>query len=112
MQSTALIRPLAVTILTLAAGIATPASSFDAQRGETAITCMNPVSGTTWQIKVDFDHSTVDSNPASINDSNIAWRDANDGWNYTLDRKSGKLTVIIASATGGNMLFDRCRLEN
>jgi hypothetical protein len=35
-----------------------------------------------------------------------------DGWNYTLDRKSGNLTVIIASSTGGNFLYDRCKLEN
>ena len=87
-------------------------SPAQAQQGEHAITCTNPVSGATWQIKIDYDKSTVDSNPARISASEITWRDLKDGWNYTLDRKSGNLTVIIASATGGNFLYDRCKLEN
>jgi len=95
----------------LAAGIAVSAIA-EAQRGETAITCTNPASGATWQIKIDYDRSTVDSNPARISDTEISWRDATDGGNYKLDRKSGKLTVILASATGGNFLYDRCKLEN
>ena len=41
-----------------------------------AITCMNQASGTTWQIKVDYDRATVDSSPASISACQIAWRDA------------------------------------
>jgi hypothetical protein len=81
-----------------------------ADAGETPITCTNPVSGTSWQIRVDYDRSTVDSNPARISDATISWHDAADGGNYTLDRKSGELTVIIASATGGNFLWDRCKL--
>ena len=96
----------------LAVGLAVPATSGEAQRGETAITCTNPASGATWQIKIDYDRSTVDSNPARISDTEISWRDATDGGNYKLDRKSGKLTVILASATGGNFLYDRCKLEN
>lgn len=87
-------------------------STAEAQRGETAITCTNPVSGASWQIKIDYDRSTVDFNPARISEATISWHDATDGGNYTLDRKSGNLTVIIASATGGNFLYDHCRLEN
>ena len=30
--------------------------------------------------------------------------------NYTLDRKSGDLTVIVASSMGGNIWFNRCKL--
>jgi len=105
-------RPLAVTILTLALVTAAPAISDEAQRGEQAITCMNKFSGTTWQIKVDFDHNTVDANPATITDYKIAWRDANDGWRYTLDRKTGDLTVVLASSMGGNMYFHRCQLDH
>ncbi len=104
-------RSLAVGIGLLALSIGLCAAS-EAQRGEKAIACTNPVSGATWQIKIDYDRSTVDSNQASISDTEITWRDATNGWGYTLDRKSGELTVVLASATGGNFLHDRCKLEN
>jgi hypothetical protein len=91
--------------------IAIPSSDAAAQRGETAITCTNPLNGASWQIRIDYDRSTVDSNPARISDSEISWRDAN-RWNLTLDRKSGNLTVILASSTGGSFLYHRCKLEN
>jgi hypothetical protein len=104
--------PLAGLAAVLVVSIAASAVSAEAQRGERAITCMNKSSGATWQIKVDYDHSTVDTNPASINDSKIAWRDANDGWRYTLDLKSGDLTVVLASSMGGNMYFHRCLLDH
>ena len=105
-------RPLAVVAAALVIAVAAPAVSAEGQHGERAITCMNISSGTTWQIKVDYDHSTVDTNPASISDSKIAWRDANDGWRYTLDLKSGDLTVVLASSMGGNMYFHRCLLDH
>jgi hypothetical protein len=105
-------RPLAVFTAALVIGIAAPAVGAEPQHGERAITCMNKSSGTTWQIKVDYDHSTVDTNPASISDAKIAWRDANDGWRYTLDLKSGDLTVILASSMGGNSYFHRCLLDH
>ncbi len=89
-----------------------PVIDAKAQRGETAITCTNPVSGASWQIRIDYRRSTVDSNPARISGSEISWHDATDGGNYTLDRKSGNLTVVVASSTGGYFLHDRCRLEN
>lgn len=87
-------------------------SALAAPSGQSAITCTNPASGIQWQIKVDYDRSTVDSNPARISDGNISWHDASDGGNYTLDRKSGNLTVIVASSTGGYFLHDRCKLDN
>jgi hypothetical protein len=83
-----------------------------AQQRDVSVTCTNPHSGVTWQIRIDYDHGTVDANPARISDSEISWRDRADGANYTLDRKSGNLTVIIASSTGGFFLHDRCKLEN
>jgi hypothetical protein len=107
-----LTRSMAVAVAMLATGIAVPIITAQAQGGQIAVTCTNKTSGATWQIKIDYDRSTVDSNPARISDSTISWKDWKDGWNYTLDRKSGDLTVILASATGGNMLFDRCKLEN
>jgi hypothetical protein len=95
-----------------ALAFATPAISLETSHGTVAITCANVASGATWQVTIDYDHGTVDSNPARISDSEISWRDAKDGWNYTLDRKSGKLTVVFASSMGGNMYFHRCKLEN
>jgi hypothetical protein len=74
------------------------------------ITCTNPASGATWQISVDYQRATVDANPARISDDAIIWRDAKDGGNYTLDRGSGNLTVVVASSTGGYFLHDQCRL--
>ena len=104
-----LTKTLAAAIAALAVGMAGPAMSGE-PHGETAITCSNPASGATWQIRIDYDRSTVDSYPARISDAEISWRDAN-GWNYRLDRKSGALTVVLASATGGNFLHHRCKLE-
>jgi hypothetical protein len=109
----------AAMILTrLAAGIAAlavamaPAIGAEQPPGEAATTCTNLASGANWQIKIDYGKATVDSNPARISDGQISWRDATDGGNYTLDRKSGKLTAIVASSTGGYFVYHRCRLEN
>jgi hypothetical protein len=95
------------TIAALAA-LACLAFNREAGASAVAVTCTNPFSGASWQIAIDYDRRTVDSNPARISDAEISWRDAKDGWDYTLDRKSGRLTVILASATGGNFLFDHC----
>lgn len=94
------------------AGMAVLGGGADAaQLGERTISCTNPASGTTWQIRIDYARSTVDSNPARISDTKISWHDAKDGGNYTLDRKSGRSTVVVASSTGGYFLYDQCKLE-
>jgi len=79
-----------------------------AQQGQTSITCTNPYSGASWQISVDYDRGTVDRVPAKISDATISWQ-ADNGWKYSLDRRSGKLTVTLASSTGGNFLYDQCK---
>jgi hypothetical protein len=94
----------------VAVGMTAPAVGAEAPRGETAVTCTNVASGAKWQIRIDFDKATVDSNPARISDTQISWHDATDGGNYTLDRKSEKLTVIVASSTGGYFIYHRCKL--
>ncbi len=88
------------------------AAANAASPAESAITCTNPASGTTWQIKIDYEHNTVDTNAASISDSKISWRDPKDGGNYTLDRKTGALTFVAPSSTGGYFINDRCSLDN
>ena len=103
---------LALGIGALAVGIVAPAVAAETQRGAAAITCTNVASGTSWQIKVDYDKGMVDSNPARISETQISWHDPTDGGSYTLDRKSEKLTVIIASSTGGYSLFHRCKLKD
>ena len=98
----------------LMAGIGVLAIGFSAppiEARETAVTCTNPQSGATWQIKIDYEQKTVDSYPASITDAKISWRDAKEGVRYTLDRKSGDLTALFASSTAGHFLYDRCQLE-
>jgi hypothetical protein len=95
----------------LAAGLAVLTIECDAQESETAINCVNPVSGTSWQIVIDYGKSTVDSNPAEMTRAAISWFDPKDRGNYTLDRKSGDLTASIASSTGGYFRRGRCRLE-
>jgi hypothetical protein len=106
-----LTRSLAAGIGALAIGISVSAMGVEAQH-ETAITCTNPVSGATWQIRIDYERKTVDSYPATISDSKISWADAKESSNYTLDRKSGDLTVVVRSSTAGHFLYDRCKLEN
>jgi hypothetical protein len=103
---------LGAGIAVLAAVMAAPAMSAEAPPGENATVCTNLASGASWQIKIDYGKATVDSNPARISDAQISWRDATDGGNYTLDRKSGKLTGILASSTGGSFFYHRCKLEN
>lgn len=106
-----MIRPVAGGIALAAGTVGLCAAAFAAAPSESAITCTNPASGTTWQIKVDYAHNTVDANAANISDSKISWHDAKDGGSYTLDRKSGNLTFVAPSSTGGYFIFDRCSLD-
>ena len=79
--------------------------------GSRVVTCTNPASGSSWQIAIDFERQTVDSYAATINEATIAWRDPRDQGNYTLDRKSGNLTVAVPSSTGGYFIHDQCKLD-
>lgn len=104
-------RPLVAGMAVLTAGIAALVFADRVPDAERTISCTNPASGATWQIRIDYVRGTVDSNPARISDTKITWHDAKDGGNYTLDRNSGRLTVIVASSTGGYFLYDQCGLE-
>ena len=100
----------ASAVAALTACMAAAHVSGQPRAAPTAVTCVNPASGTTWQISIDYGRATVDANPADVSQDEISWRDAKDGWHYTLDRKTGALTVVVASSTGGYFLHDRCRL--
>jgi hypothetical protein len=101
----------AFLLAALTAGLAGWGAAAQTSAGKRMITCSNPASGASWQITIDFDRQTVDSYAATISDSTIAWRDPRDFGNYTLDRKSGNLTVVIASSTGGYFIHDQCKLD-
>ena len=113
-ESGVLGRPMAVALAVCLGGMALwgTRQNGSAQAAENAITCTNPASGAQWQIRVDYQRSTVDSYPARMSEADISWHDASDGGNYTLDRKSGDLTVVVASSTGGYFLYDHCKLDN
>lgn len=105
-----LIRPTAPLCVAVLIGALVQPARAQPRPPASIVTCVNPSSGTTWEVNIDYNRATVDNNPASISASEISWRDRRDRWNYTLDRKTGKLTVIVASSTGGYMQFDRCKL--
>src|ERR1700739_4792518 len=94
-------RVLAAGITGLTACLSVWTINCDAQESEAAITCVNPVSGTSWQIVIDYGKATVDSNPAEITRTGISWFDRKDGGNYRLDRESGDLIASVAARTGG-----------
>jgi hypothetical protein len=100
-----------IGVSVLGGAVALPALGADGPRGAADVTCTNPISGATFQIKIDYDQGTVDANPARFSDSQIAWKASADGGNYKLDRKTGNLTVVMASSTGGSFLYDRCKLD-
>jgi hypothetical protein len=104
-------RVLAAGVAGLIAGLAVPTINGNAQESPTALTCTNPVSGTSWQIMIDYRKKTVDSIPAQITPAGISWFDPKDLSDYTLDRKSGALTAGVASSTGGYFRRARCALE-
>ncbi|MGH6813028.1 MAG: hypothetical protein ACREDM_12040 [Methylocella sp.] len=69
----------------VAAAISTAACAGDSDHAA-AITfrCTNPKSGTTWDLKVDYDRSTADSFAAEITESQVAWHDTLHGGYYYL----------------------------
>jgi hypothetical protein len=104
------VRPVAASAGALALMLAMPAIAH-AQHGAKAVTCTNNASGASWQIQIDYDNSTVDAVPANIGADQISWHTV-DGQFFKLDRKSGDLTVVLASSTGGFFVYDRCKLAD
>ncbi len=71
-----------------------------------------PLAGLAAALVIGIAAPAVSAEALHVSDAKIAWRDANDGWRYTLDLKSGDLTVVLASSVGGNMYFHRCLLDH
>lgn len=98
------------------AGTAEPAAKATEGAGgagggeASALACENPASRVRWQIEIDSGRRTADSFPARIDARRIEWRDTVRGGTYRFDRRSGILTVVYASSTGGFSVKDRCRL--
>jgi hypothetical protein len=106
-----LTRHLAMAAAVLTTDLAAVAAGGQPQPNPPVMTCTNRYSGTTWEISIDYAQGTVDANPAKVSEATISWHDSNDGGNYTLDRRTGELTVVMPSSTGGYFLHHRCRLS-
>jgi hypothetical protein len=81
---------------------------LSAHAAEITYRCINPASGTKWNLKIDDERQTADSLPAEISATQTIWHDIVRGGSYELDRKTGLLTFRNASSTGGYMLYYRC----
>jgi hypothetical protein len=104
---------LARTLSSVAAtALSTAACGGDSAHAATlTFRCTNSKSGTTWEVKVDYDRSTADSFPAEIGGSQIVWHDTLHGGYYYLDRASGALTFRNASSTGGYSTHHTCHAD-
>lgn len=104
-------RPLAAGIAAIACAAMSPAVCAAVPPGATTLVCSNPAGRVSWRIHIDFARHTVDANPARISGTRISWLDRADGRHYTLDRRSGDLTVVVTSSSGGYFLHDRCAVK-
>jgi hypothetical protein len=67
----------------------------------TVFHCTNAESGTSWTLKIDFDHGKVDGYPATVGERKILWHDTEDQGFYALDQVTGDLKIVRASSLGG-----------
>ena len=74
------------------------------------VICVNPASGASWEIRIDYDSNGGRQCRRIIAIGNFL-EGCRQGNNYTLDRKSGALTQVAPSSTGGYFLHDRCKLS-
>jgi hypothetical protein len=100
--------PIIVTALTLSISGLPFVGGRPARAAEITFQCINPVSGTTWNLKIDDERRTANALPAKFTTTRTMWRDIVRGGSYELDRKSGLLTFHNASSTGGYTIYYRC----
>jgi len=96
--------------------LALTAAACDQQTGKpwtvaadaTLVHCVNPASGTRWDVVIDPGRSLVDGFAARIAPREVDWTDPTDQSRYSLDRPSGTLSMTRPSSTGGYTNLDRC----
>lgn len=109
-QMRRLSRTAAVAVVAAAGCLAAAADGRAADTGSLHLRCTNDKSGAGWDIVVDLDKHRVDSQPATITDTQISWPDPKQG-TYELERATGKLLFRNASSTGGYFLYYTCKPE-
>jgi hypothetical protein len=106
------VAPIKITVITTALMLSVsgppPMGHLPAHAAEITYLCINPASGSIWNLKIDDERQTADSLPAEITTTRTMWHDIVHGGSYELDRKTGVLTFRNASSTGGYMLYYRC----
>lgn len=100
------LRRLRLGLATLALSAVAPASG---EAAAATFHCVNPNGGAAWDLTVDEARQRVDLYEAQITAATIAWHDAKDGGNYSLDRMTGALTGTWASSTGGYFMHYTCK---
>ena len=74
----------------------------------TLVHCVNPASGTRWDLVIDPGRGLVGGFAAQVGPREVDWVDPTDQSHYSLDRRSGTLSMTRPSSTGGYTNLDRC----
>ncbi|HXQ09579.1 MAG TPA: hypothetical protein VN805_01130 [Caulobacteraceae bacterium] len=99
---------LIACLASLAACSAPPESTWAVGADATLIHCLNPASGTRWDVVIDPGRNLVDGFAARIGPNEVDWTDPTDQSHYELHRASGELFMTRPSSTGGYTNANRC----
>jgi hypothetical protein len=99
---------LIACLASLAACSEPPTSSWAVAPDATLIHCVNPSSGTRWNVVIDPGRNLVDGFAARIGPGEVDWTDPADQSRYELHRASGDLFMTRPSSTGGYTNTNRC----
>jgi hypothetical protein len=92
----------------LAACSEPPKSTWAVAADATLIHCLNPASGTRWEVVIDPGRNLVDGFAARIGPDDVDWTDPTDQSHYSLHRSTGELSMTRPSSTGGYTNTNRC----
>ncbi len=85
-----------------------PRSTWAVAADATLIHCLNPASGTRWDVVIDPGRNLVDGFAARISPTEVDWTDPTDQSAYELHRISGDLFMTRPSSTGGYTNTNHC----